>query len=30
MPRADEQPGTTAGNGEAEALAQPTGKPREP
>jgi hypothetical protein len=26
----DEQPGPTAGNGDAEALAQPTGEPREP
>jgi ribosomal protein L40E len=30
MRRADEQPGSTAGNGEAEAVAQPTGEPREP
>ena len=26
----DEQPGATAGNGDAEAVAQPTGEPREP
>ena len=30
MRRADEQPGPTAGNGDAEAVAQPTGEPREP
>ncbi|HEX6745189.1 MAG TPA: zinc-ribbon domain-containing protein [Solirubrobacteraceae bacterium] len=30
MGRADEHPGPTAGNGDAEALAQPTGEPREP
>jgi ribosomal protein L40E len=30
MRRADERPGPTAGNGDAEALAQPTGEPREP
>jgi ribosomal protein L40E len=30
MHRADEQPDTPAGNGDPEALAQPTGEPREP
>jgi ribosomal protein L40E len=30
MRRADEHPGPTAGNGEAEAFAQPTREPREP
>ena len=30
MRRADEQSGTTAGNGDAETVAQPTGEPREP
>jgi ribosomal protein L40E len=30
MRRADEQPDTTAGNGDADAVAQPTGEPREP
>ena len=30
MRRADEQAGTTVGNGDAEAVARPTGEPREP
>jgi ribosomal protein L40E len=30
MRRTDEQPDTTAGNGDADAVAQPTGEPREP
>jgi ribosomal protein L40E len=30
VPRADERPGPTAGNGDAEAVAHPTGEPREP
>ena len=30
MRRADEQSGATDGPGEAEAVAQPTGEPREP
>jgi hypothetical protein len=30
MRRADEEPDATAGNGGAEAMAQPTGEPREP